>query len=132
MERSCLMKKTSEKPLFLICKMEQKGSFSLVEIKKEIKLENINIKYNIFIQPSKNDDSFEVDGNGNSILFAYPTILNFAKQNYYYIKFYSNNGENSRDITLNPDANGLSCETINNIKKCLVEKNHFKGKQTGY
>ena len=132
MECSCLMKKTSEKPLFLICNMDQKGNFSLVEIKKEIKLENINIKYNIFIQPSKNDDSFEVDGNGNSILLAYPTILNFAKQNYYYIKFYSNNGENSRDITLNPDANGLSCETINNIKKCLVEKNHFNGKQTGY
>ena len=43
------MKKELEKPLLLLCQIPYSGSYSLGEIEKEIRLENITIKYNLLI-----------------------------------------------------------------------------------
>ena len=49
-EIPCLMKKAKDNPLLMICKKSNTAAFNLGEIKEEIKLENINIKYNLLIQ----------------------------------------------------------------------------------
>ena len=129
----CLLKKDINQKLLLICKMTNIGTFTLGEIKQELILDYINIKYNLLIQPVLNNDKFIVDGNGGSILFASPMILDFYENDSLTIYFYSNDIEYINEIRLNPDSDeDIKCDTINKMKKCIITKSYFNGKQNGY
>ena len=132
-EMSCLLKKTIDQPLYLLCKAENEGKYSLAEIKQEIILDNINIKYNLLIQPGINNNIFNINGQGGSIIFSFPMILDFYLDDSLFIYFYTKDNEYINEIKLNPDANeDLICDNINNMKKCLVPKNHFDEKNNKY
>ena len=127
------LKKDSNQALLLICKMANIGTFTLSEIKQELILDNINIKYNLLIQPVLNKDKFIVNGNGGSILFISPMILDFYENESLTIYFYTNEIEYINEIRLNPDSDeDLKCDTINKMKKCIITKSYFNEKQSGY
>ena len=128
----CLMKKIEGINLLILCKIEHEGELSLGEIKKEINLNKINIKYNLLIQPVVNNDIFISKGKGGSILFAFPHILDFYINDSFIIHFYSKEINNIWGIKLYKEENNdLKCTNINNIKKCIVDINYFEGKELG-
>ena len=132
-EIPCLLKKDNNLSLLLLCKISNTGIFSLGEITKELILNNINIKYNLLIQPTLNSEIFNVSGNRGSILITSPMILDFYLDNSLIIYFYINDIEYINEIKLNPDSEeDLECDTINNMKKCIVTNSHFSGKQDEY
>ena len=131
---NCSIKKTIQTPLLIICLMPQKGTFSLEEIKEEIILDNINIKYNFRIQPTNLNEQCKVEGDGNFIKNYFPMVLNYTLKDTINIVFnYNFDLLKMPDITLNPDANKLTCDALvhNNLRKCVAPKSHFAGKKNG-
>ena len=117
----------------MLCKIESTTPFNLGEIKEEIILDKINIKYNLLIQPGNNTEMLISYGNGGSFLFSYPIVLNFYSNDSLIINYYSKGNMEIRGIKLNPDSNNdLKCDNLKNLKKCIVTKDHFNGKQDGY
>ena len=57
---TCRLKKSIQTPLLIICLMSKSDTYYLKEIKEEVILENINVKYNFRIQPSNIPDLCEV------------------------------------------------------------------------
>ena len=126
-EIPCLMKKSTEKPLLMICKINNEEQLSLGEIKQEIKLDNINIKYNFLIQPVINNEEFISKGNGNSLLFAYPMVLNYYFGDTLNINFYSKNILNDqKNIQILLESKALDCSSSNYVIKCKAPKNYFE------
>ena len=78
----CSFRKSDGTPLLLVCWMNfgnNKFNNSLSEIKEEIILDNINIKYNFRIQPVKNTEKFYVGTSTGSVtLWSYPEVLVFT------------------------------------------------------
>ena len=133
---SCFLKKTEGNPsLLMICQLpkNQGESFSLGEIKDQIDLKDINIKYNFHIIPVKNEEQCAVSGEGVSISFNVPRTLDFTSKDSFTIDYIMDNPENERGIRLNPEGNELAC-TIESktIKRCTVSIDHFKDKKSGY
>ena len=133
---SCFLKKTEGNPsLLMICQLpnNQGESFSLGEIKDQIDLKDINIKYNFHIIPVKNEEQCAVSGEGVSISFNVPRTLDFTSKDSFTIDYIMDNPENERGIRLNPEGNALAC-TIESktIKRCTVSIDHFKDKKSGY
>ena len=135
-EHYCSFRKTDGSPLLIVCQMDfgnNKFNISLSEIKEEIILDNINIKYNFRIQPVKNTEKFYVcTSSGSLIMWSYPEVLDFTKQDNITIEYWMDRPKNLDGIKLNKDAPDLECENINSFKRCIVNKNHFKGKENGY
>ena len=132
---NCRIKKSGQKPLLIICLMSEKGIFNLENIKEEIILDNINVKYNFRIQPVNITEKCEVKEDGNLIQFAYPIELNYYLNDtinidiYYYWSF---NEHKMLDITLNSDLKNLACYDLeNSTQRSIVPKEHFVGKQNG-
>ena len=132
----CSFRKNDGAPLLIVCLMDfgnKKYNNSLSEIKEEIILDNINIKYNFRIQPVKNTEKFYVcTSSGSLILWSYPEVLDFTKQDSITIEYWMDRPNNLDGIKLNKDAPDLDCENINSFKRCIVHKSHFKGKENGY
>ena len=74
---SCYFKKKELGPLLILCRWNITGKNTLGEIKREIILNNIHMKYNFRIQPLTNNEIFDIEGLGNLALFIYPQLLNF-------------------------------------------------------
>ena len=131
---TCFMKKAFEKPLLLLCQIPNPGTYSLVEIKQEIRLENIHIKYNLLIQPLYNNETFTLENEKiDTILSAYPMVLDYYLGDELKIIFYIKNYNNINNIKLNYYSNtGISCTIQNRMKSCRIPKNHFYNNQDGY
>ena len=131
---TCRIKKSIQAPLLIICLMSGKETFYLEEIKKEIILENINVKYNFRIQPVYITDEFEVREQGNYIKFVYPIVLNYYLYDTINIDCYLNTYPyNEFKIILNSDSDILTCYNLNTrIQRCIVPKSYFDGKESGY
>ena len=127
----CLMRKSTDQPLLILFKIKYFDEFSLGEIKEEIVLDNINIKYNLIIKPVTNNDKVTLNENGGNLLFAYPMTLDFYISETLTINFYGDKS-NANIALLNPDSAELACESNNKVKTCNVSKSHFEGKQSGY
>ena len=129
----CFMKKTEGKNLLFLCEVDLEGNFTLGEIKQEIKLDDIYFKYNFLIQPMKNYESFSVKGIGGMAFYRYPDILDFTKNDNLIIEILGKGLENIKGIKLNPDSEeDLQCEDKEDIKRCIISRNHFQRKQSGY
>ena len=132
---SCFFKKTEVMPLLMICELpyDHENTFSLGEIKKQIDLKDINIKYNFFILPTKNDEKCTIGGNGDTIEFTFPKTLNFTLNDSFTIEYTIEDPEDAKGIKLNPDGNDLECtEFYHKLKICTVNKSHFENKTNGY
>ena len=122
--------------LIMICRAESKiRTLSLKEIKNEIQLDDINIKYNFRIQPINNNEIFTIGDYTSSIIYAInPEILNFTEKDTIIIRYSIFYPDAYTGITFNENAPDLICEDLghNSIKKCIVPKSHFKDKDSGY
>ena len=96
-------------------------------------IEEASILYNFRIQPNRlNDKCKIIDSTYSHIIGVYPEVLDFTSKNSYEIEFYIGYPQYLNGITFNEDKKDLQCSTIGNIKKCTVEKSHFKEKDSGY
>ena len=130
---SCSLRKFEENPLLLICIMNKKIN-NLGEIKEEIKLDYINIKYNFSILPVNNNEPiiFNENALGSFFISVYPDVLDFTSKDSISIEYIAENPEYLNGITLNSDSTDLKCENIKQLKRCIVPKSHFNGKKSGY
>ena len=129
----CLLKKTEEMPLVMICLINKGGEFSLGEIENQTKVENTNIKYNFIIQPIINSENCTISGNGSIMLFAIQKVLNFTLYDSITIDLAIIPSFYSKGIRLNPEGNDLECKDIKEFyKRCTVPLIHFKNKTSGY
>ena len=129
----CLMKKDPEKALIIICKYNDNGDIYVGQIKEEIKLTDINIKYNLLIQPRETEDELIILGNSGNIILANPMTLDFNLNEQLTLYYYINNVTYYNSIKLNPDSNkDLICNSKANLVTCTVYKSHFEGKNSGY
>ena len=128
----CHLRKTIGIPLTLICYMNRDTYFSL-KITNKIELNNINIKYNFVIQPTNNDEICSVKGEGGSMLFFIPKVLDFTLKETITVEFWSNNPGYIRSIRLSPFSNDLECSNIENrFQRCLVNIRHLRSGSNGY
>ena len=133
----CFFRKYEDSPLLLICFWQYYDSEEtyLMEIDKDIILDNITIKYNFRIQPAKIDEKFYFD-EFSRLYFPYinyPKILDFTSQEEWNISFVGYMLKYP-GIRLNMDEEDLECEITgdDDLSYCLVSKSHFKGKKSGY
>ena len=133
-DTDCFIKKAKGISLAkMICMIDNEGEFSLGKTKNQIKLNNINIKYNFIIQPINNNEKFTVSGKGGYMMYALPKDLDFTSKATITIDFAMNHPENIRGIRFNNETNDLECTNINsNYKRCKIHKSHFRNKPNGY
>ena len=81
-EVGCYIKKYEDNPLLITCSPPNIGKFWLKEIKKEIIINDTNIRYNFRIQPVKNEERIYHSGKdkGSWIVWLYPEILDFSNK----------------------------------------------------
>ena len=135
----CSFIKGENHPMILACLLDEE--FLEDEIPEEISLKNedeeiieeTSILYNFRIQPNRLKDKCKIiDSTYSPIFGVYPEVLNFASKDSYEIEFYLEFPDYLSGITFNEDKKDLQCSTIGNIKKCTVEKSHFKEKDSDY
>ena len=121
-------------PLYIVCGMNDKGTSWLKEITEEIIIDNYSIQYNFRIQPVKNEETIIFVGNGTSIIWSYPRVLDFTKTSGpFYIKYEPKNGPTYLNgLTYNENEKDLDCKIFDEILQCEVPKSHFNGKKNGY
>ena len=131
---NCYFKKSETENLLILCKISNSGRYGLGEIKEEIILDNINIKYNFRIQPGKNEEIFNVQDKGCSALYVTPQVINFYLNDILTIFIRMDFPENLPYISLN--SSNLNCENIIlselSFKKCKININNFRNTQTQY
>ena len=131
---SCYFKKTELNPLLILCHWNMTGKNSLGEIKKEIILNNIHMKYNFRIQPVTNNEIFDIESLGNLPLFIYPHLLNFYLNDIYHIDIIVNFTEKSPDIMINShflECNDSLTYSITFLR-CYVKKDYFDNRENNY
>ena len=133
-DMNCFFKKSPEKPLLLLCLKGGRDTFYLGEIKEVIKLENINVKYNFYIQKGKNTEEITVSGDGGHLFHIYPSVLNFYSNDMITINYIGHDVDDLKNMRINPDSTDLDCiETKSGDSlRCKVPKSHFNGKKGGY
>ena len=125
-EVSCFFKKDEDSYLVLLCKAKKSGIFSFGNIEKEIKIENINIKYNFIIIRDINTYSFYCEGKGGSVLFVTPTFYDFYLNYSYVINYYSKENKNLFGIKFELNNNTeVKCIKKNKLGSCNVTRYHF-------
>ena len=131
---TCRFIKSANKPLLFLCNIKNnKTNSSLGEKKEEVILDNIHIKYNFIIQPVKNSEIFTMKNEGSRLSIIYPTKLDFTKNDLIPIYLIMSKPENTGGIRLNQNSEELVCGHLDDmLKRCLVPKSHFAGKQNGY
>ena len=133
----CFLKKYKDNnPLLLLCSLEFKnsGNFTLSEIKQEIKLEDINLKYNFVIKPVKNEEKINYSPTheiGGVIFSIDQNILDFTKQDSYKVLF-AGRFEYSKGLAIEPNLKDLDCIYKPSYIECTIPKNYFDGQKTGY
>ena len=132
-ENKCIFLKYEKNPLILECDAVDEGENWLKEIQKEMIISDNNILYNYRIQPVKIEDKIYVKGEGSDIFYFYPMEIDFSKKSDPLFIYYNlRTPENLNGLTYNDKEKDLICENIgDDMKKCEVTKDHFKGKENG-
>ena len=126
-------KKTENSSLLLLIRSFSYGKFSLNSIKENLRFDNIHSKYNFIIKTVKTTEEFEIQGITTEVLLNYPQILDFNKNDTLIIDYLVENYTFYKNIKINTD-NGkeLECSKDINLIRCIVDKNHFERKPSGY
>lgn len=132
-QHECFFRKYENKPLYIVCLIKQEGTYHLKKITTEIKVDNLNVKYNFIIQKVEIDEKVKYEGEGSMIYFIYPDVLDFTSQNSFSIILYAGSPDDINGITFNEDKENLQCVKLGDyFKKCEVPKEHFEGKENDY
>ena len=125
----CFLKKNELDPLLMLCRWPSTGNFSLGEIKQQIVLDNINIRYNFRILPIINNEVFRINYMGSMAFYVYPQVLNFYLNDSITFYIRMNFPEYTNYLSIDNYNSRLSCEdnTTSSMpfKKCIVNKNYF-------
>ena len=111
----CYFRKYEKTPLLIVSYVFEEGKIRLKEITEEIPLEDINAKYIFRIQPVNNKDIIyhkDQDGSGSFVVWVYPEVLDFRKNDNLILEYDIKYPENLIGITLNEEANDLNCEIV--------------------
>ena len=133
----CLFKKyDDDKPLFLLCSMrsssEEEEKYTLSETKENIKLENINVKYNFIIKPIHNSEIISIKNKEGGLIYSvYPYALDYTKKDAFTI-FYVGGVNYITGLTLFPDSKDLDCKYSPLYIECTIPKSYFKTKKNGH
>lgn len=130
----CGFRKYGNFPLLLLCIMNEVGTFSLAEIKEEIILKDVNIKYEFIVVPVKNKEYFYCKSSDRYfyINYVFSEVLDFSSSDSLTIEYYFDKHPwEVKGLTFNKNATDLECIDSGKIKKCKVPKSHFEGK-SGY
>ena len=133
----CYLKKNNIDPLLILCNwIYIIGDNYLGEIKNDIILTNINIKYNFIIKPVKNVEIvyiYNSRGNGSFALFTETKMLNYSSgETTIPIRYLIESPSSSDGIILNLDSDDLNCVDKGMEKICHVPRYHFENKKSGY
>ena len=132
----CFMKKTYSNTLYILCRYPYAGNFSLGEIKNEIILDNINVKYNFRIQPVTHYKIIQVNDIQSFFSFVYPRVLNFYLNDSITVGIRVHNPEKTKLISLGSYSNYLTCEDskISSFpyKRCIVDQKYFMTNKKQY
>ena len=134
-EQSCLFRKYDNSPLLLVCQINKEGINWLKEINEEkIIYDDLNVKYNFRIQPVKNQEKIKYKKEQCAYIYwVYPPVLDFTKNDSLTIEYGLANPNSLNGITFNEDVKDLTCQNIGEeVKRCIVPKSHFEGKENGY
>lgn len=134
----CFFKKYKDnKPLFLLCEVESKisGNYTLNEIKQEMKLEDISIKYNFIIKPVNIDEKINFRWNlksSRAYYSIYPNIFDFTKKDIYGVLFIGGNRD-IKGLAIEPIFKDLDCKYDDDPHSfCTIPKSYFKDIKNGY
>lgn len=114
--------------------MNEVGTFSLAEIKEEIILKDVNIKYEFIVVPVKNKEYFYCKSINSYfyINYVFTEVLDFSSSDSLTIEYYFDKSPRDvKGLTFNKNSTDLECTDSGKIKKCKVPKSHFQGK-SGY
>ena len=141
-EYSCFLKKEINNPLLILCTGFKSGIYSLEELfDEEIILNNINVKYNFRIQPTKNLEKFEISGSDSEgyLNYAFPKILDFTLKDELKIYFfYKGIGSfpsfSFSDLKLAPDLEKMKCDRGTSGKSfyCTINSGYFANSANRY
>ena len=129
----CIFKKEEYNPLLLLCEGKYEDILSLKEIENEIRLNEINTKYNFIIQPVKNIETITIINTKYSlpiITSIYPNILNFTEKDSFEIDLYLERRQSTQleGITFNEKAENLECIDLKYKIKCNVSNEHLRNR----
>ena len=70
---------------------------------------------------------------GSFIFLLYPEVLDFTKKDLLIVEYAIENPKSLTGITFNENEKDLDCQDVGReIKRCIVPKSHFKGKNGTY
>ena len=120
------------KPLYLSCYAGFTGDYKIDEIEGFI-VDNIHWNYNFtFESQIINETIHSYEPISAYIIHSYPEILDFTEEESLVLYFFTTKANLINHIKLNEDGEDLECQDIEDIKKCIVTRNHFKDKKNGY
>ena len=91
-----------------------------------------SIIYNFRIQPIQKEMNIIFKNFSYSYISCiYPEILDFELNESIQIEIFTEKTNKIKGLTFNEEEKDLMCEDLPNIKRCIVEKDHFKGKDNG-
>ena len=129
----CIFIKHEEtSPLLLTCYSTSEGIYSLGEY-SGFKEDNIHYKYNFILGPDEYNEIITINEQEMEfIYYCYPEILDFSSNDTLVVYFVIRENEKTKKIRFNENGTDLECIDIDIMKKCIVKKSHFEGKQSGY
>ena len=133
----CVFRKYQDnKPLLLLCMIDKEGNLTLSEIKEDIKLEDINAKYNFIIKPIKNSEVINIGGDEGGIIYSiYPETLDYRNSDNNQLTIGGSISQ-LKEITLFPESDELDCGERSGKEEvyivCNIPKKYFEGKKNGY
>ena len=131
---SCYFKKTEKSPLLILCQARKEGVISMKEIKDQIKLNEINHKYNFIILPVVNNETVTISRTLSYSVISgiYPTILDFSTKDTIQFDLFMDEPNKLDGISFNENAENLKCDNLENIKRCNISRDHFKDRNDEY
>ena len=133
----CIFRKYQDnKPLLLLCMIDKEGNLTLSEIKEDIKLEDINAKYNFIIKPVNNSEVINIGGDEGGIIYSiYPETLDYRNSDNNQLTIGGSISQ-LKEITLFPESDELDCGERSGKEEvyivCNIPKKYFEGKKNGY
>ena len=120
------------KTLYLSCYINFIGDYKVEEIEGFTE-NDIHYKYNFIFGNQNIDETIHsTEPVSAYTLGSYPKILDFTTKDSFDLYIFTTMANLINNIRFNENAEDLQCQDIEDIKKCIVTKNHFKGKKSGY
>ena len=135
----CKFIKGENTSLNMICNITVYQNYpKLEDLNDSIILDNIYYKYKFIITNKavpKDNSVFMKRQKYPKILGVLPTYLNFNEKEEIDIEIFldlNESPENLADVTFDELSGNLNCKNLVNTKKCVVPKNHFSQKKSGF